>query len=817
MARSVAPQHRDVNAADALPAPDGLTGATARTRRATTAAMDAPLPPARLPDSVRRRLLPGAALLWIERAWAAGWLQGLAAAWALWIVLALMGVTGALPGVLRVALAGALVTGSLAALGLAAARVPLPDRDAVLRRLEAASGVRRGTLAVLDAPALDLADPMAARLWGRALADAPLRLRLGLPRLQLDDGARWGALPLLATGLLLGLLLAKGDAPARIAGSLSPWPTPLSAARVTLTVTPPAWADAAPRTIAIQPGATQPLTALAGSSLRLRGEGLDGPWTLAAPGATARELRGGVGVVRVTRAGRLTLMAGARRVAAIDLSLAADAVPTIAFDGAPQVTPQGALRVAWRLTEDQGPATVWLELRKGGERRAVRLAADARAGTGAAFADLTPDPLAGEVVALRLLARDGAGQTGFSPTVAARLPERRFVHPVAREIIAARKLLIRQPRAREAVADRLTGVAGRPDRFGTNLAAWIAVRGATFRLAYDRDEPRGASIVRLLWDAAVDLEDSGASRAMESLRAAMEEMRRAMASGDERAQRAAADRLAQAMADYLSRQIEGMQARGELTPGQTLDTSFLDAMMADIRDRLAAGDEAGARAALADLQRLMESLQFGGAGDPRLAERAAAAAAAAQSARDIAARQRVLQADTIAEAIRRAVNGAQGPLTSEAARQAQLRDQAAAIGAAARTAGLPPPPALGEAATAMRAAGEALRAGDTAAAARAQERAALALAEAGQAMEAQAQALRRQAGGAGLAQPGAPGSGIDPLGRPGQGFGGGAVRLPDPAGQARLQAIRRLLEERAADPNRSADERAYYLRLLKRF
>lgn len=779
--------------------------------------MDAPLPPTRLPDSVRRRLLPGAALLWAERAWAAGPLQWLAGAWGVWTVLALWGITAALPGGLRVALAAALVAGSLALLGLAVARVPLPDRDAVLRRLEAATGARRGALALLDAPPLDLADPVAARLWGRAVAGAPARVRLGPPRLALDDGVRWGALPLLATGLLLGCLLAKGDAPGRLAESLSPWPTPLSAARVTVTVTPPGWADAAPRTIAVTPGTTQPITALAGATLRIRGEGLDGPWRLTTPGAGVRELAGGVGTVRVARAGRLTLTAGARRVAAIDLALAADAVPTIAFDGAPQVTPQGALRIAWRLTEDQGPATVWVELRKGGERRAVRLAAGARAGAGSAFADLTPDPLAGEVVALRLLARDGAGQTGFSPVIAARLPERRFVNAVAREIIAARKLLIRQPRGREAVADRLTAIAERPDRFGANLAAWIAVRGATFRLAYERDEARAASVVRLLWDAAVDLEDSGASRAMESLRAAMEEMRRAMASGDERQQRAAADRLAQAMADYLSRQIEGMQARGELPPGQTLDLSFLDAMMQDVRDKLAAGDEAGARAALADLQRLMESLQFGGGGDPRLAERAAAAQAAAQAARDLAARQRALQADTIAEAIRRSITGAQGPLAAQAQQQDRLEGAAQAIGEGARRAGLPPPPALGQATAAMRDAERALAAGDTAGAARAQERAARALGEAGRTLDQQAQTLRRQAGGTGLAQPGAPGSGIDPLGRPGQGFGGGAVRLPDPAGQARLQAIRRLLEERAADPDRSADERAYYLRLLKRF
>ena len=45
------------------------------------------------------------------------------------------------------------------------------------------------------------------------------------------------------------------------------------------------------------------------------------------------------------------------------------------------------------------------------------------------------------------------------------------------------------------------------------------------------------------------------------------------------------------------------------------------------------------------------------------------------------------------------------------------------------------------------------------------------------------------------AQPGAPGSGVDPLGRPGSGFGQGLVKLPDETRMRRVQEIRRLLEE----------------------
>ena len=99
----------------------------------------------------------------------------------------------------------------------------------------------------------------------------------------------------------------------------------------------------------------------------------------------------------------------------------------------------------------------------------------------------------------------------------------------------------------------------------------------------------------------------------------------------------------------------------------------------------------------------------------------------------------------------------------------------------------------------------------------AQERALAALREAADALESQAQAMGRAAGAAMMAQPGAPGSGVDPLGRPGSRFGQGIVKIPEEQRLRRVQAIRRLLEERASDPKRSDEERAYYLRLLKRF
>jgi hypothetical protein len=781
--------------------------------------MDAGLPIPRLPASAERLLLPAAALLWLERAWARH-LKWVAVAATLWLALALMGLAEAIPGALRVSLLFGLGLGCVGALVLSFRDVALPGRAEALRRLEQASGSRRGQLALLDERAVDLSDPTTALLWARARAEAtPARLRLGRPRLTLDDAERYGLLPLLATGLLIGALIAKGDAPARIAAGFSPYAVSLADLRVTATIAPPAYASAAPRTLSFGPG-DQAITALKGSRLTLRLAAPAGDWQLVGPGV-AQPVKDGRVAVTLAAEGRYVLQLGKRQAVRLDTRFAGDAVPSIDFDGVPQAAPTGALRIGWTARDDHGAMAVSLEMRRGGALRRIALDGASGNGKGAAFADLTADPFAGEVVTLRLLARDGGGQTGQSPVLRLQLPERRFLHPVAQAVIAVRKSLIRDPGARAAAGERLTDIAAEPGRYAGDLAVFAGLRSAAMRLAYDTDDTRALSVIRLLWDIAVDLEDRGASRAMADMRSAMDELAQRIGSASDSDMAAMLDRLTAGMGDYLRRQVEAMQAQpgapGATGEGASLDLSFLDAMMQDLRDRLAAGDKAGAQAALANLRRLMESLQFGGAGDPAMAKQAQAAAQAAAAARDLEARERDLQADTIAESVQRAVSGRAGAMDAQAEAQRELEAALRAVRQQARDAGLQPPPGLARAAQAMEASRAALARGQPGDAMLAQQQAVEALGEAAGALEGQAQAMGRAAGGAMAAQPGAPGSGVDPLGRPGSGFGQGLVKLPDEERMRRVQQIRRLLEERAADPARSEEERAYYLRLLKRF
>lgn len=790
--------------------------------------MDVGLPLSTLPRAAERRLLPAAAILWLERAWA-GSLRWPALAWAGFALLALLGAWEQVGSGFRVGLLFLLALGTLVALGHAIVTTPVTERAAILRRLEQASRLRRGSLALLDERPVDLSDPVAARLWARARDEAqPRRLRLGIPRLVLLPEDRKGLAPLV---LLLAFALAFAVAGTswrdRLSNAFSPFQTSLAGTRIILTVTPPAYVGRPAEVLQMEAGRTLPLTALAGSRLDLRVEGPAGDWELETPDHMALPLANGRTSFALKHPGSFILHYGWRQAARLDVKLAADGAPVVGFAGAPSVTATGALRIGYRLEDDHGSSALMLELRLGGETRRIMLDPAVRPGTGASFVDLTPDPFAGEAVQMRLLARDGAGQVGHSQVKRLVLPERQFNHPVAREIIAARKQLLRSPAQRDAVAERLTQIASRPERFDEDLAVFAGLRAANWRLAYDRSDPMARSVARLLWDIAVDLDDRGASRAMEDLRRKMDELARRMGSANDEELARLADQLNAAMAEYLRRQLESMLQAG-MTPemaadaaaNQMVDLSFLDQMLSDLRDRLAAGDMAGAQAALQNLRQLMENIRFtgSGSGDPEAARRAQQAAAAAEGLRDLEARERDLQGQTIAEGVRRAIGGERGSTEQLAGEQGKLERQAAAVEEQMQGAGMQTPGALGEAKQAMAEARQALASGDTAQAAVAQGRAVEALGRAAQEASSQAQAMAQAAGGMpGQIMPGAAGSGIDPLGRPGSGFGQGLVKLPDGSQAKRVAAIRRLLEERASDPNRSAEERAYYLRLLKRF
>ncbi|MBB4631732.1 DUF4175 family protein [Sphingosinicella soli] len=782
--------------------------------------MNAPAPQQAFLAAMRAPLALAGIALAIERALPRE-LGLLLTLWLLWIAAALLGLAQALPGTLRVALLALLIVGSAALVVRAAWRIGIPALPARRARLERGGGLSRGALSlVIDAPVSD-PDAFGAALWGRALADArKLRPRVGALEWQPAPETRYGLWPLIGTALFLGLLIAKTDAPARLSAAFSPWPTTLEGVRIAVTLEPPAYVGTPPRRIDLKGGSAAALDGLAASRVSIRVEGLEG-WHVTGPGVEAAASGGRVSFP-LERAGEYRVQQGARRIAALDLSLAADLRPAIHFSGEPAVTPTGALRLGYRLRDDHGVSALSLRLRRGKETRDVDLEMRVPPGRGSVFADLTPHVFAGSPVELMLVATDGAGQEGVSPPIRITLPQRRFANQFAQAIVAVRADLLAGAK-RSATARRLAALAADHPAFEGDLGVFAGLRAATWRLVHDRRKDARESIAGLLWDIATDLEDGGATQAMDAMRRAMEDLARGIGTENDQSLAAMADQLEAAMNDYLSRQIMAALAEGGAPPppsaggaGASVDLGFLDQMFSDLRDRLAAGDKAGAAEALANLRQLMETIRFGSAApDSEAQARAAAAAEAAEALRAIEARQGALRDATIADMIESSF-GSDSGLRENAPPQRALGADTQALVKQFGAAGMPAPQPLGAAGKAMGEAAGALGAGDAGGAIRAQTRALDLLRQAANAAEAAAQQMA-QAAGAGAMQPGAAGSGLDPLGRPGTGFGQGAVKLPDQADVRRIQQIRKILEDRASDPSRSEEERGYYLRLLKRF
>lgn len=664
------------------------------------------------------------------------------------------------PGAARVGALALLAAASLAAIALAAGRTPPVGRRAASRWLEHGGGLRAGALTPSrDDDAFD--DPLAARLWARARLPAPT-----LARAARGWVAARRARVAAAAGLAVAAvaLAAAGAAwPERLARGFSPYATDLGGARLAITAYPPSHARGDPVRMTLRAGDTRVVRALPGARIEVAVDGPAGPWTLEDDGG-AVAMAGGRASIIARRAGAWTVAFGARRVARFELALARDAPPVIAWRAAPADTGAGALRLAFAARDDLGDMAIGVEIAGAGPARRRWL--DGReSGAGVRHLALAQDAAAGRTVMLRLLARDGGGQIGRSEPVAARLPRRAFAHPVAREIVAARAALLDAPGERGAVARELDAIAARPERFGEALGVFAALRAARHRLEGAGTEAGGGA-ARLLWDAAVALDGDGAEASALELARALNALEAAMAGADGAAARAAMRRLEAAAGELARAAPAAPPARG------ALDAAVLAALARELADRVAAGDRDGARALLATLRQAIEEARLGAPGAGGEARRAAAA-------RALAARQRGLTG-------RSAVEG--GALAGE---QAALGREAAAEG-------------FGAAAAAMARAGAALKAGGGGAgeAARAQREAAAALDAAASAAEAAGAGARDR---------------LDPLGRPGAGFGVGRVEFADPARARNLEAIRRLLRERSADPRYPAAERAYFLRLLRRF
>jgi uncharacterized protein (TIGR02302 family) len=789
--------------------------------------------------------LARAALLW-ERAWPASW-PVLAVA-ALWLILALFDVLPLLPGLLHLAVLLGLAA-ALGVAGVAAGRaVVLPDRSAARRRIETASGLAHRPLAALADQPSGYLDGPAARLWEahrRRMAAAARSLRVGFPLAGLARRDPWGLRSLLTILLIIGVIDAGGDWRERLVRAVTPslaFGTAAPAPSLDIWITPPDYTGLPPRFL--KPGATATIPVPAGSTLLAQLHG-----SSAVPHLSIDNQRRDFTVVdkhdfrisaKLTQGKRLTVTQAGTTLGSWPIAIVADQPPTTAFARAPQATSRGALRIDYAAADDYGIESVKLVIRrlggKPGERLEVPLELPGlhlKQAKATSYHDLTPNPWAGLPVEMRLVAGDALGQTGQSAPVRLTLPERIFHNPVARAIIDQRKELVKDPAARESVAEILGDLRGEHAMYHEDAVVFLGLRLAQERLRLDKDAASTAEVEQLMWDTAVRIEDGNMSVAERELRRLQQQLLDALANNRPDAEierlmaelQRAIDRYLQSLAQDLAKHPQ--QATQPIDPSQIVTRRDLQRMLDRARELARAGDREQARQLLSQLQDMLENLRAAQAMPQNGDEQAQQTM---NGLRDLVRRQQQLL-DRSFRAQQQAPTGPQGQMGQPGQSPDALGDAANqqdalrhALGDVMRRLGDQLgdiPNSLGRAERAMRNATQALQRNLPGEAIGPQTEA---LDQLQQAARQFAQRMQQQM------RPGNSPTGSaedqptelrrDPLGRPLANNGSydqGDVKIPDHNTLERARAILDELRRRASDPDRPEIERDYIDRLLKQF
>jgi uncharacterized protein (TIGR02302 family) len=736
-----------------------------------------------------------------------------------------------------------------------------PQQRDALRRLEADSGlVHRPLTHLTDRQASNLVDPWATVLW--AHHQKWLLAHLGELTLARKQGDLARRDPLALRGLAV-LLLALGLAVAwdQVGGRLWAAVTPqaratadLSTVTVEAWITPPDYTRLAPIALKADPAAApvegaeaSPIEVPVGSKLLVQIQGLGGAASLNANNATKplqmldSETQRAELVLK--EGDRIGISGGGLNVG-WPIALRPDLPPTAALQE-PRATDRAVLHVTYAGKDDFGVSDMRLVITQNKDSFELPLTihgADPREVKGVSFQDLTAHPWAGLQVELRAVARDALGQVGASAPVAMTLPERKFYHPVARAIIEQRKHLAKDSGASALmVARKLVQLMMQPDAFDNNITTFMALDFAVKRMTSDPMSKEDLnSVLQLMWDTALALEDGGVSMAMRELRRLQRELEDALARGasDEEIERLM-NELQQAMNEYLRQMQEqlaqamqkGMEM-GRLDPNTLqLSQQDLNEMLNQARRMAQNGARDSAQQMLQQLQNMLENLQMGmpmpgdgnGQAQRMMNDLGKIMQQQQQLLQDTFRRQRGQQPGQGQGEQEQGMGEGQGqgmPGGSGADAQEALRQQLGELMRRFSNATGDIPQGLGQAEQFMRGASDALRGEQLDNAAQAQNDA---LEQLKQGMQQMSEAMRQQMGaqrGPGQRDP------MDPFGRAmsdDEGPGGDAFAregsdvVPLNSDLDRSRQIFEELRERRNQPLRPKIERDYLDRLLRQF
>ena len=813
-------------------------------------------------------LLARASIVW-EQCWRGLW-PALAVV-VLFLALALFGVLPLLPGWLHAAVLAAFLVGLALLSWNGVRRISIPDADAGRRRLERVNALAHRPLQTLrDNLAEGVGDADAEALWRehrKRVADSTRNIKAGFPRPGVaarDPMAIRFAAALVA---VVSISVAWPDAGNRLREALTPAfssGVPVSQPVLEVWITPPAYTGEAP--IFPQrpgagtelekdegspvPAATPPIRVPAGSVLtaRLANAPDKAELILGVSRMPFERVDSGNASIEapIEGSGRLAVEVDGEVLADWRVEAVPDRPPVIAFAKPPRATERNTLMLVYKSEDDYGLDRVQAEIRRTYERGTVMgkevetldLALPrpgVKSAEAASYHDLTPHRWAGLPVAVRLAARDGAGQRTTSEDARITLPERTFRHPVARKIVEQRKRLTTEPERREAIADALRTIAVYPDAYQNRIVTFLALTAAHRRLAYEPGDGALDSVRDLLWDTALGIEDGELSIAERELRQAQQNLMEALARNapDEELERLM-DALQRAMDRFLSELAQQMQNRPDgqqalpFDPNQRLlESTDLQRVMDRIRDLMRSGARDAARQMLAALQNLLENLR---AGRPQqMSPQAQAGSEALRQLRELIERQTGLMNQSFRRSQPRSGRPDSQSSQQGAATQRDIREALRQLREALRRMGMQPGQgrqgapgrAFDEADRNMGDSENALDRNAPGASVAPQGRAIDALQRAGQGIVQQMMQQMGRGPGIGLNREFQPLQlRRDPLGRlmPNEmGIDTRDVEIPDESAVERAQRILEELRHRAGQRHRPQPELDYIDRLLRRF
>ena len=772
------------------------------------------------------------------------------------------------------ALLAGVAVGVVTLLGFGLRRVRWPGSADADRRIERDSGLAHRPLAALtDQPAGRAADDA---LWQAHVARARAalsRLRVGAPRPGMAARDRRALRNALLLGLFAALVIAGRDAPDRLRAALWPaWPAAAAAPAPQLQawITPPAYTAIAP--IFLHPQAAS-VSAPAGSHLSANVTGGTGEPKLTLDGhpQALRKLDAASWQADLTLAtgGRLAMERDGRTLGAWTLAVVPDRPPTARWTRPPHGSGP-RIRLPWSAADDFGVVGLRAELRLVARPDDPPVLVtipvpngSAKAAHGVSETDLTENPWAGLEVAARLVATDQPGQTGVSEPATFTLPERRFANPIARALIAARRMLTLHPEDHEGPFDEMNAILADPGNAAQLQAdaAGSVNLGGIAGLLGDKDPRVVPGAQDRMWRLALRFEEGAAARTdralAEARRAAEQALDRAAAQPNP-ANRAELDRRLQALDQAMREHLQAL-AKQRPSPGaRAVDPKALERALADARQAARDGRMDDARERMAQLERMLDGLHQGRPPSRTAQRRQRAGRQQVGAVQDMIAREGRLEDNAQTRAPEQdgrysfdpqpppspddAAGRAQDDRVQQALRRGlgelmqQYGDLTGSI-----------PESLGRADTGMRESTQALGRGDDAAAGEAEQRTIAALQQSGRDM---AQQLAQTLGAGWQQAPGADGQPGDdePDGMQlGQGDGGGdpsdggpdgagprdplgrrlgegdapdqgdTVRVPEGMERQRAQAIQEELRRRGADRARPVEELDYIDRLLRQF